>query len=194
MTQVEAMKVETNWSMAGPIPGDPDWAGGKVFRDAREMVIDAPDSSVYGAVCRIGGKRGWSMSWLWRIRGWVDRLAGGPGLRRPARSQSASLWRCVGFLEGRGHSKQSSCVVAGGDAIARGGGFGLPDRTPPGGEKQLYQTALFRPRGLFGLLYWWAVFPFHHFVFRKMLEDIALDALDIARRAVQASAVPPLPT
>ena len=96
LTQVEAMEVETNWSMAGPIPGDPDWAGGKVFRDAREMVIDAPDSSVYDAVCRIGGNNGWSMSWLWRIRGWLDHLAGGPGLRRgrrdPIGCASATLW------------------------------------------------------------------------------------------------------
>jgi len=51
------------------------------------------------------------------------------------------------------------------------------------GKSKLYQTALFQPRGLFGLLYWWAVFPFHHFVFRKMLERIEHDALDIARKA-----------
>src|ERR1700722_9320791 len=86
LNQVAARQVETSWSMAGPMPGDPDWSGGTVFRDAREIAINAPASAAFRAVCRIGGWRGWhNAAWLWIIRGWLDRLAGGPGLRRGRR-------------------------------------------------------------------------------------------------------------
>jgi len=51
------------------------------------------------------------------------------------------------------------------------------------GKSKIYQTAFFQPRGLFGLLYWWNVFPFHHFVFLTMLKGIEQDALEIARKA-----------
>ena len=79
LSQVTARQVETNWSMAGPMPGDPDWSGGTVCRDSREVAINAPAAAVFRAICRLGGKRGWhGANWLWAIRGWLDRLAGGP--------------------------------------------------------------------------------------------------------------------
>lgn len=72
-------QVETNWSMAGPIPGDPDWAGSTVLRDARELTIQAPTWAAFRALCRVGGGHGWyAAHWLWKIRGWMDRLVGGP--------------------------------------------------------------------------------------------------------------------
>ncbi|MEA2874773.1 MAG: hypothetical protein QOH67_5142, partial [Hyphomicrobiales bacterium] len=55
ISKIAAHHVETTWSMAGPIPGDPDWAGGTTFRDERTVVIQAPDWAVYRAVCRVGG-------------------------------------------------------------------------------------------------------------------------------------------
>ena len=57
--QVEANDVETRWSAAGPIPGDPHWAGGAVFTDQRSVLITAKPSAVFAAVCRIGGGNGW---------------------------------------------------------------------------------------------------------------------------------------
>jgi uncharacterized protein YbjT (DUF2867 family) len=83
--QVESHLVETNWTMAGPMPGDPDWSGGTVFRDEREVAVAAPAPDVFRAVCRLGGRRGWYADWLWKIRGAMDRMAGGPGLRRGRR-------------------------------------------------------------------------------------------------------------
>src|SRR5580698_3370104 len=56
LSQVTARQVETSWSMAGPMPGDPDWSGGTVFRDTREVAIDAPAGTVFRAVCRLGGQ------------------------------------------------------------------------------------------------------------------------------------------
>ncbi|MDQ2900671.1 MAG: SDR family oxidoreductase, partial [Acidobacteriota bacterium] len=90
LSQIAEHDVEANWSMAGTMPGDPDWAGGTVFRDAREITVNAPDWAAFQAVCRVGGGHGWyAAAWLWRIRGWMDLLVGGPGLRRGRRDAEA---------------------------------------------------------------------------------------------------------
>lgn len=91
LQKVESNQVETRWSVAGPIPGDPPWAGGKVFTDQRSVMINADSASVFAAVCRIGGGNGWyAGDILWRIRGWMDTLVGGPGLRED--DVTASEW------------------------------------------------------------------------------------------------------
>jgi uncharacterized protein YbjT (DUF2867 family) len=182
LSQVAERRVETNWSMAGRMPGDPDWSGGTVFRDAREVAIDAPAGAAFRAVCRVGGRRGWhAANWLWIIRGWMDRLAGGPGLRRGRRDpetlrngDTLDFWRVVGVEQDRGVSLRAEMRLPG-EAL-------LEFRIEPRDENQciLRQTALFQPRGLLGLLYWYAVLPFHQLVFRGMLAGIQRDALQIA--------------
>jgi hypothetical protein len=182
LSQVTAGQVETSWSMAGPMPGDPDWSGGTVFRDTREVAIDAPAGAAFRAVCRLGGQRGWhAANPLWIIRGWLDRLAGGPGLRRGRRhpdilgyGEALDFWRVVGF-------EQDRCVSL--RAEMRLPGQALLDfRIEPRGNGQcvVRQTALFQPRGLLGLVYWYTVLPFHHLVFPGMLAGIHRDALQIA--------------
>lgn len=174
--------VETTWSMAGPIPGDPDWAGGTVFRDVREIAIAAPDWAAFRAVCRVGGGHGWyAADWLWRIRGWLDRLAGGPGLRRGRRDpemvdygEALDFWRVVGFERDRRLALQAEMKLPG-EALLE---FIISPRGASGCALQ--QRALFQPRGLFGLLYWYAVAPLHHVVFRGMLLGIQREALRAA--------------
>jgi uncharacterized protein YbjT (DUF2867 family) len=182
LTQVAAGQVETIWSMAGPMEGDPDWSGGTVFRDAREVAIDAPPGEVFRAVCRVGGTRGWhAANALWIVRGWLDRLAGGPGLRRGRRhpdlvgyGEALDFWRVVGFEQDRRLSLRAEMRLPG-EAL-------LDFTIEPGGDGHciLRQTALFRPRGLLGLAYWYAVLPFHSLVFPGMLAGIHRDALQIA--------------
>lgn len=181
LSQVTARLVETNWSMAGPMPGDPDWSGGAVFRDVREVAIDAPAWAAFRAVCRVGGANGWYAGWLWRIRGWLDHLAGGPGLRRGRRDpdtlrygDALDFWRVVGLDRDRYLSLRAEMRLPG-EAL-------LDFRIEESGERQctLLQTALFEPRGLSGLCYWYAVLPFHGIVFRGMLAGIQRDAIQIA--------------
>ncbi len=184
--------VETNWSMAGSIPGDPDWAGGTVFRDARQLSIQAPAGAVFRAVCRVGGGHGWyGADWLWRIRGAIDRLVGGPGLRRGRRDpemvsygEALDFWRVVGYERDRRLALRAEMKLPG-EAM-------LEFRIEPSGAGQctLHQEALFQPRGLFGLLYWYAVVPFHHFVFRGMLLGIQREALQIAAKPAYSGASP----
>ncbi|MEO8129230.1 MAG: SDR family oxidoreductase [Bryobacteraceae bacterium] len=182
LCKVAEHRVETIWSMAGPIPGDPDWAGGTVFRDERSITVDAPDHAVFRAVCRVGGGHGWYVAdWLWRIRGWIDVLAGGPGLRRGRRDpemvgygEALDFWRVVGAERDRRLALRAEMQLPG-EAL-------LEFRIEPRGEGQcvLHQTALFKPLGLFGLIYWYAVVPLHHIVFRGMLLGIQREALQIA--------------
>jgi uncharacterized protein YbjT (DUF2867 family)/uncharacterized protein YndB with AHSA1/START domain len=181
LDHVESADVETTWSMAGPIPGDPDWAGGTVFVDRREITIEAPAPTVFRAVCRIGGGHGWyAADFLWRLRGLLDRLVGGPGLRRGRRDpedvafgEALDFWRVTGFERDRRLRLRAEMKLPG-EALLE---FEL-DESSAGGTR-LTQTARFLPRGLLGLAYWYAVLPVHAFVFRGMLKGIRRVALEL---------------
>jgi uncharacterized protein YbjT (DUF2867 family) len=182
LSKVVGNDIETSWSMAGPIPGDPDWAGGKVYRDTRQIGIDAPADSAFRAVCRVGGGHGWyAADWLWKIRGWMDLLVGGPGLRRGRRhpetvgfGEALDFWRVVGIEHDRRLSLRAEMKLPG-EALLE---FRL--KSLDSEHCVLEQEALFIPRGLFGLLYWYAVVPFHAVVFKGMLNGIRREALQIA--------------
>lgn len=186
---LRAAEVETRWSDAGVVPGDPDWAGGTVFTDPRTTSIQAPPNAVFRAVCRVGGGHGWyAADRLWRLRGFLDRLAGGPGLRRGRRDpeqvaygEALDFWRVTGLEPDRRLELHAEMKLPGTATLT----FELqPDRDDPG-RTLLTQTARFRPRGLPGLAYWYAVLPLHGIVFRGMLRGI--------RRAAEEIAAPPRP-
>jgi len=175
LQKIESNTVETRWSVAGPILGDPHWAGGKVFTDQRSVMINADAASVFAAVCRIGGGNGWyAGDVLWRLRGWMDTLVGGPGLRRGRRDservefgEALDFWRVVGIDRNRSLSLLAEMRLPGVAML----NFGLEteeeqDRT------RLTMTARYRPKGLFGILYWYSVVPLHNVVFGGMLKGI----------------------
>jgi uncharacterized protein YbjT (DUF2867 family) len=182
-TRMKENNIETNWAMAGPIAGDPDWAGGTVFRSLFELPIKAPVWAVFRAVCKVGGEHGWySADWLWRIRGWMDRLVGGPGLRRGRRDPESvrygdalDFWRVVEVEKNRSLVLRAEMRLPG---VAE-----LEFRVEAVGENgcRLRQIAKFLPRGLFGILYWYCVAPFHDVVFRGMLKGIQLEALRLVQ-------------
>lgn len=175
LQQVNANDVETRWSAAGPVPGDPQWAGGKVFTDQRSVVIHADPAAIFAAVCRIGGGNGWyAGDILWHIRGWMDTLVGGPGLRRGRRDsehvefgEALDFWRVVGLEPDRSLSLLAEMKLPG-EAMLN---FQLQPQKEAAGT-ELIMTARFRPRGLMGILYWYAVVPLHNFVFAGMLKGI----------------------
>jgi uncharacterized protein YbjT (DUF2867 family) len=93
LRKISQGQVETRWSSAAvhgapadPLPSDPDWAGGSLYTDDRETRVAATPEQVWSVVTRIGGETGW-YSWpqAWQVRGVLDRIAGGPGLRRGRR-------------------------------------------------------------------------------------------------------------
>jgi uncharacterized protein YbjT (DUF2867 family) len=171
--RMEAHEVETAWSDAGVMPGDPDWAGGSTFVDRRSLEIDAPPPAVYRAVCRVGGGHGYyAADRLWRLRGVMDRLLGGPGLRRGRRDpetvaygDALDFWRVTGIEPDRRLELRAEMKLPG---VAT-----LTFEIEPGDDRsRLTQTARFKPKGLFGLLYWYLVLPLHGIVFNGMLQGV----------------------
>jgi uncharacterized protein YbjT (DUF2867 family) len=166
-------EVETAWSDAGAIPGDPDWAGGTVFVDHREVTVNASPQATFATASAIGGDTGWyGGNWLWRLRGLMDTLVGGPGLRRGRRDRqelmvgdALDFWRVIDVQPGRTFELRAEMKLPG-DAT-------LKVTVEPGGAgSTLGLTARFKPRGLLGILYWYAVLPLHGIVFSGMLRGM----------------------
>ncbi|MDG2148128.1 MAG: SDR family oxidoreductase [Planctomycetota bacterium] len=170
----ERHEVESSWSDSGPMPGDPDWAGGHAYVDEWSITIRAPAKDVFAAVCRIGGGHGYyAADFLWKLRGAMDRLVGGPGLRRgrkdPERvayGEALDFWRVTLHEPPRRIALRAEMKVPG-EALLE---FDIDDLKD--GQVRLTQRASFLPKGLSGLLYWWAVKPLHGIVFRGMLQGI----------------------
>lgn len=180
LEKVRTGAVETRWSVAGPVPGDPDWAGGTVFTDERSIVVRARAEEVFRAVCRIGGGHGWyAGDVLWQIRGWMDTLVGGPGLRRGRRNpekvefgETLDFWRVIEVERARSLSLLAEMKLPGTATL----NFAI---APIGGHSDtatLTMTARFRPKGFLGILYWYSVLPLHNIVFGGMLRGIKREA------------------
>lgn len=185
MSEERADTIETRWSDAGVVPGDPDWAGGSVFSDPRSVPINAPASVIYRAVCHVGGGHGWyAADWLWRLRGLLDRLVGGPGLRRGRRDaeqvsygEALDFWRVTDVAADKRLELRAEMKLPGVATLS----FEIePDPKNPR-KCNLRQTARFKPRGWTGLLYWYACLPLHGIVFRGMLRGIKRSAEAVAR-------------
>lgn len=192
--KMSSRAVETAWSDAGAIPGDPDWAGGHVFVDRRETPVDASPAEVFRVICRLGGKRGYHGSdWLWRLRGVMDRLIGGPGLRRGRRDpeqlaygDALDFWRVTHIETDRRLELRAEMRLPGVATLT----FEVDPSAPTNNashrdgprRSMLIQTARFKPKGLLGLAYWYAVVPLHGLVFNAMLRGIRKEAEAEANR------------
>lgn len=178
--QVKAGEVETAWSDAGVMPGDPTWAGGTEFVDRREAQAAVPAAAAWSTVCALGGELGYhAADWLWRLRGRIDRLSGGPGLRRGRRSarelrlgDALDFWRVTAIEAPRRLVLTAEMKLPGVATLS----FDIepaqvfaPDRP---NRCTIVMTARFRPRGLLGIAYWYAVLPLHGLVFRGMLAGL----------------------
>jgi hypothetical protein len=141
------------------------------FKDDRYISLE-DENSVIERIWSIGGKTGWYYgNWLWEIRGFMDKMAGGVGLRRGRRSQteiavgdSLDFWRVLYANKQEKHLLLFAEMKLPGEAWLE---FRIKDHV-------LYQTATFRPLGLWGRIYWYAVLPFHGFIFKGMIKRIAL--------------------
>jgi uncharacterized protein YbjT (DUF2867 family) len=177
----------TRWSdalsSAGPERG---WGGvrfGSRLVDSRATDVDVPSGAAFRPIEVIGGETGWyCMTWLWNLRGFVDLLFGGVGMRR-GRSHPTVLrtgdaldfWRIREVQPGRLLRLAAEMKLPGRAWLQ----FEV-DPTPSGAR--IRQTAIFEPIGLGGLAYWYAIYPLHALVFSGMLRGIA--------RAARASAPP----
>ena len=152
-----------------------------VLRDRQKVPLAAERGKVIAAVWSIGGRNGWpSMNWAWKVRGVMDRLTGGIGMRRGRRhptelfaGDALDFWRVILADKGEG-GKPARLILF---AEMKLPGEAWLDFEVTGAE--LVQTATFRPRGLFGRLYWYSVLPFHLMLFPVMAGRLASGACGV---------------
>ncbi|MEH1013899.1 SDR family oxidoreductase [Micromonospora sp. CPCC 206060] len=185
LTKVRDAQVETRWSTASgpdasaePLPSDPKWSGGSVYTDLRERAVAAPPAALWQVIEGVGGEHGWySFPLAWTVRGWLDRLIGGVGLRRGRRhphrlyvGEALDFWRVEEIVPGELLRLRAEMRLP--------GRAWLEMRAVPAGDghSRYLQRAVFLPRGLAGHAYWAAVAPFHAVVFGGMARNIARGA------------------
>lgn len=182
LTKIQNLDVPTSWSSAATagapsegLPTDPDWAGGSLYEDERTREVNASPDRLWSVIEGIGGRNGWySWALAWWVRGLLDRLVGGPGLRRGRRNQkdlaigdALDFWRVeatdgTSFLRLRAEMKLPGLAW-----------LELQVGSTEGGTTTFHHRALFAPHGLLGHLYWWSIYPFHGIIFGSMQRNIA---------------------
>ncbi len=173
---------ETRWSDALSSCGEPrSWGGvrfGARLVDSRTVNVNVPVADAFAPIQAIGGATGWyGWNWLWRLRGFIDLLVGGAGMRRgrphPAllkAGDTVDCWR-VELLEPNRRLRLAAEMKLPGRAWLEFEVIG------DGSLTSIRQTAIFEPVGWAGLAYWYALFPLHRLVFAGMLQGIARAAL-----------------
>jgi len=174
---------ETRWSDAGcPVVGaEAAEPGPAALTNVQEVAVPLSPGEAFAPVRRIGGRTGWYFgNWLWRIRGLLDLMIGGVGMRRgrpdsetPLPGSTLDFWRVQIYDPERRLRLLAEMRVPGRAWLE----FRAESR---GGLTILRQIACFEPRGLRGLLYWYLLWPIHEVMFRGMLRRIAAAALDAA--------------
>ena len=161
-----------------------------MYLDEREHDCRADTDALWSVVTGIGGARGWySFPLAWSVRGWLDRLVGGVGLRRGRRDpnrlhtgDALDWWRVERIDDGSdrsdgGDGSDGSRLLRLRAEMKVPGRAWLEMSVAPGATGSRYrQRAVFLPRGLVGHLYWWAVAPFHGLVFGGMVRNITRTA------------------
>ena len=178
LARVASDAVETTW--ASSIATGSDRVEGKQLSSHEGMLferhrttIKADPQRVFEEICSLGGDRGWPAgNWLWQVRGLIDRAVGGVGMRRGRRhprelivGEPVDFWRVEALEEPRLLRLRAEMKLPGSAWLQ----FEVMP-SPVGSTVE--QTAFHDPRGFFGYLYWYAVVPFHRFLFPGLLAAI----------------------
>jgi uncharacterized protein YbjT (DUF2867 family) len=170
---------ETRWCDAlGDRPSGSYGSSGTRIVDSRAVEVACGPEQAFGPIRRIGGDSGWYFgNGLWRMRGWLDLLIGGPGLRRGRRDPEAlrvgdalDFWRVEAF-------ESPSVLRLAAEMRLPGRAWLQFEVEPTAAGARIRQTAIFDPLGLAGLLYWYALYPLHRLIFTGMLRGIKAAAM-----------------
>ena len=176
----------TRWSDARSSGGEPPSLAGTRFGnklvDARTRRVTVDPEQAFAPIARIGGARGWYFAtWLWKIRGAIDLLLGGVGMRRGRRRPDAlvvgdtlDFWRVEAYEPGRRLRLSAEMKLPGRAWLEF-------ETLPDADGARIHQVAVFEPVGLSGLLYWYALLPVHNVIFEGMLRAIARRAQEARR-------------
>lgn len=188
----DGLRAPTRWSdaeatsPARPMASDPAWSGGTLFEERRILHSSVEPEDLYWAFSRVGGDVGYyGFGWAWRIRGLIDTLVGGVGLRRGRRhptdirpGDAIDFWRVASVEPGNRLELVAEMKLPGMAWL-------VWTAEETGAGSTLTQEAFFEPKGLFGRLYWWALTPLHGPIFRRMASRIVNAAEE------RAGAAPP---
>ena len=188
LERIRSSDVETIWSDAlassiGDLPPVLLRQEQGVLFERRRLRVDAPPEAVFRTFSGIGGQRGWpAFHWLWELRGILDRLVGGVGMRRGRRhpdelreGDALDFWRVEQVRPDRS-------ILLRAEMKLPGRGWLAFEATPAddGMGADLVQTAYFAPKGLLGLLYWYGLYPLHGVIFSRMIKNLARSVPRIA--------------
>lgn len=177
-------RVSTRWTSAGGERGVRLEDREGIAREVRSRLVRAAPEDVFRSFSALGGARGWRVwEWAWELRGWIDKLVGGPGLRRGRRDpehlypgEALDFWRVEevrppSLLRLRAEMKVPGRAWLQFEAMGEGDGT------------RLVQTAYFAPTGFLGWAYWYGIYPIHSVIFSGLVEALARDAEDLASSA-----------
>ena len=180
--RVQRDNVETSWSDAlvtalGDVKPYEFTVEEGLFIERRQVVLDIDTETVFRSYTGIGGERGWLyMDWSWAMRGWMDKAIGGVGLRRGRRhpdeihtGEALDFWR-VETVEKNTQIRLRAEMKVPGKAWLQFDSTPVPEDK----KKTVFTvTAYFEPHGFFGFLYWYAMWPFHKFIFDGLTRGLA---------------------
>lgn len=184
--RIQRDDVETSWSDAlvtvmGNVKPYTFTVEEGMFIETRQMLVDLQPEAIFRSYTGIGGARGWLfMDWSWAMRGWLDKLVGGVGLRRGRRhpdeiraGESLDFWRVEEVTP-------NTRLLLRAEMKLPGKAWLQFDSTPQDKQTLLTVTAYFAPRGFFGFIYWYAMWPFHKFIFDGLTRGLASRARVLA--------------
>jgi len=178
LMRINEHNVETSWTMAYvPHYSRPcsfiDTEG--LILEDRHITVAASPEKIFKVFSGIGGERGWFfLNWLWTLRAFADLILGGVGMRRGRRhpdvihqGEPLDFWRVERVIENR-------MILLRAEMKLPGKGWLQFETRPAAGNDRsiLRQTAYFEPRGLFGYLYWYSLYPLHKFIFAGLAAAI----------------------
>jgi uncharacterized protein YbjT (DUF2867 family) len=183
LARVDAGLVDTAWSDAlATSQGDKtpvmfQWREG-MFIERRQRITSAPAEALYHVFASLGGEHGWLYgTWLWQLRGAMDRLFGGVGVSRGRRNPDdvhvgdvVDFWRVEKVEPGRHLRLRAEMRMFG------PGWLEFEAQPQPDGTTRLLQTAFYVPRGFLGHVYWYSLVPFHAFIFSGLIDQIVRHA------------------
>ena len=182
LERIQQKRIETRWSDAGSLRspewthgGDATYAGGTILECGYRVHLKATPEEIWQTVCRIGGDTGWYFgNVLWRIRGGLDRLIGGSGLRRGRRHPSQLLvGDCLDFWRVLEVKPQRYLLLLAEMKMPGEGLMEIRITTLDHEMSEVQMFSRFLPKGISGILYWYVLYPFHQWVYRGILKSVA---------------------
>ena len=180
LARIKELEIPTRWSdtssfkdPAIPESTDPVWSGGKILVERREIVTSASEDALMKTICSVGGDNGWfAFNWLWAIRGFVDKLLGGVGLRRGRRHPTdLRVGDTVDFFKVTSVTENRLQLLA----EMRVPGHAWLEwnvKRMENGDSLVTQQALFVPKGVLGRAYWYVLLLPHIVIFSRMLNNL----------------------